>query len=183
MTDDNECPICYNAMDTSYTNPCCKNKFHVDCLSVWYKRSQSCPCCRSKDIRNGPFTALIPMIYRVPDRIVRGTNYDELMAAISLAMARREAARQEARQAVRDIRRQAAIDTAKEAKIAKIQEKTRLAVEKAAKKEAKEAAKLAKKEAAKAAKAAKKKVIAVAVVADHPITLAGQAALRRAAIV
>jgi len=210
MTDDNDCPICYNMMDAPYTNPCCKNRFHIDCLRNWYNRSKSCPCCRSKNIRNGPFAEppriipieenrALPQFHDIKiskDLFTNATSEEEKNEIVSNMM--RSFFRQEqARQAAINIRRQAARDAAREAKIAKVQEKARLAAEKAAKKEAEKAAKKEAKEAAKkeakkaaklakeAAKAAKKIVVIspVAIVADPSITLAGQAALRRAAMV
>lgn len=49
-----ECVICH---DNKYDNDkkqiiteCCKQSFHMPCLSKWCDLNNSCPCCRKKNI-------------------------------------------------------------------------------------------------------------------------------------
>lgn len=53
MNDDNECPICFHEILFPQQVDCCKKRFHESCLSKWYSKSLTCPCCRNtKNIGN-----------------------------------------------------------------------------------------------------------------------------------
>ena len=44
---ENECPICFHDMLFPKQVPCCKRRFHEDCLNKWYAKSPTCPNCRA----------------------------------------------------------------------------------------------------------------------------------------
>lgn len=44
-----ECPICFgrvNDYNNFYRMGCCKNIFHLSCISAWRKINNTCPFCR-----------------------------------------------------------------------------------------------------------------------------------------
>ena len=49
---DNECPICFHDMLFPKQVPCCKRRFHEDCLNKWYAKSPTCPNCRASKNKN-----------------------------------------------------------------------------------------------------------------------------------
>ena len=49
---ENECPICFHDMLFPKQVPCCKRRFHEDCLNKWYAKSPTCPNCRASKNRS-----------------------------------------------------------------------------------------------------------------------------------
>ena len=51
ITEDDDCPICCGALAPEHkTNLCCiscKNEVHLECMSVWLERNNTCVYCRS----------------------------------------------------------------------------------------------------------------------------------------
>lgn len=48
-TIDDDCVICYESMNNTFTKECstCKNTFHTTCISKWTRINNTCPLCRS----------------------------------------------------------------------------------------------------------------------------------------
>ena len=47
--DDSSCPICLMSFASffSVNMQCCRQKFHRNCLELWFRRVNTCPLCRS----------------------------------------------------------------------------------------------------------------------------------------
>ena len=49
MEDNSICTICLepNDIGDQLEQDCCKNKFHVSCIKIWFKTNNTCPLCRA----------------------------------------------------------------------------------------------------------------------------------------
>ena len=46
MSNTNECPVCYEQLDTSDTPVTCGHIFHKLCIDKWLEHYSTCPYCR-----------------------------------------------------------------------------------------------------------------------------------------
>jgi hypothetical protein len=44
-----DCPICLNAItkETGLVTTSCGHSYHFSCISSWYAKGKTCPCCRA----------------------------------------------------------------------------------------------------------------------------------------
>jgi len=48
MTDDTDCPICYEELQYDLTTTICQHTFHQHCLQQWLNKSNICPICKTE---------------------------------------------------------------------------------------------------------------------------------------